>query len=101
MSGRLLVSEFGNGRANMTNPPDRDTWLHPDLNKNRQAFPPDELKKYWGRHVAWSWDGTKILADGATLGEVADRLQAMGINTSRVVFDYVDDPNEGSQVGWL
>ena len=84
----------------MTNPPDRDTWIHPDLNKNRRAFPIEELMKYAGRHIAWSWDGTKILADGATLGEVMDKLDAMKIDGSRVVHDYVDDPNM-SYVGCL
>jgi hypothetical protein len=36
--------------------------------KNRQQFPPEQLAKYSGRYVAWSPDGTRILAsDGDEL----------------------------------
>jgi hypothetical protein len=30
--------------------------------KNRNAFPADELIRFTGQHVAWSPDGTRILA---------------------------------------
>lgn len=30
--------------------------------ENRHRFPYDELEKYAGRYVAWSPDGTKIIA---------------------------------------
>ena len=84
----------------MDRPKDLTGWPHPDLDKNRAAFPIEELMKYTGRHIAWSWDGTKILADGATLGEVMDKLETMQVDGSRVVHDYVDDPNV-SYVGCL
>jgi len=84
----------------MTNPSDRDTWIHPDLDKNRRAFPQHELMKYVNRHIAWNWEGTQILADGDTLDEVADKLERRGINLSRVVFDYVPDAT-ASQIGGI
>ncbi len=39
----------------------------PDLShyeENRGKFPLDELAKHWGKHVAFSPDGTRIVASG-------------------------------------
>ena len=30
--------------------------------KNRNAFPTEELERFSGQHVAWSSDGTRVLA---------------------------------------
>jgi hypothetical protein len=34
--------------------------------KNRNEFPPEELAKYQGKHVAWNLDGTYILGGTRT-----------------------------------
>jgi hypothetical protein len=68
-------------------------WPDPDFQKNRDQIPADEVAKYFGQRVAWSWDGTRIVAGGADLDELCDKLDAMGIPTGTVVFGYVPDPN--------
>lgn len=68
-----------------------------DLRKfpeNRRNFPLDELSKYAGQHVAWSADGTRILASGATDELVEDELLRAGIDPGTVVFGFVDPPDE-------
>lgn len=67
----------------------------PDLrlfNENWRNFPSEQLLAYSGQHVAWSPDGTQILASGATREEVAEKLKAAGIHFSQVVHDYIDPP---------
>jgi hypothetical protein len=67
-------------------------WLDAQYFENRGKFPPEELEKDAGQYVAWGWDGTQILASGATMEEVEQKLVAAGIDPSRVVGDYVDAP---------
>jgi glucose/arabinose dehydrogenase len=69
----------------------------PDLSQyeeNRRKFPLDELAKYWGKHVAFSPDGTRILASGDSIAEVDDKLDAAGIHFSQVVHSYIDPPDQ-------
>ena len=47
--------------------------------QNRRQFPLEELAKYLGQYVAFSPDGLQILASGATMEEVEERLQAAGM----------------------
>jgi hypothetical protein len=60
--------------------------------RNRNAFPRDELLKYGGQHVAFSLDGTRILASGDDIPEVEARLRAAGIKRNQVVLSFVDPP---------
>ena len=69
--------------------------------ENRDKFPPEELWKYAGQHVAWSWDGTRIVASAPTLEELYKRLDELGVDSERVIGDYVYDPNITSVVGGL
>jgi hypothetical protein len=70
-------------------------WLEKCFFENREKFPPEELAKYEGQYVAWSWDGTRIVASGADEEEVFKKLDAAGIDSSRVVFSYVDSMDTG------
>jgi hypothetical protein len=63
-------------------------WLGPEFFENRHKYPIDELVKYEDQHIAWSWDGTRILANASTEEELGRKLGAAGIDPSRVVFDY-------------
>jgi len=58
---------------------------------NRLAYPPEKLlAEYGGQWVAWSPDGTHIVAASAESGEaVHDLVVAAGIDPSKVVFSYV------------
>ena len=69
----------------------------PDLShyeENRRKFPQEELAKYWGKHVAFSPDGTRIVASGDSIAEVDDKLDAAGIHFSQVVHSYIDPPDQ-------
>jgi hypothetical protein len=69
----------------------------PDLShyqENRNKFPPEELAKYAGKHVAFSPDGTRIVASADTWEELDVSVEAAGIPPSQVVHEYVDPPDE-------
>jgi len=71
------------------NPPD----LRP-FDENRSKFPSDQLVAYAGQHVAWSPDGTRILACAAAREELDEKLESVGVHFSQVVHDYIDPPLE-------
>lgn len=59
---------------------------------NQAVFPEEQLQAFWGRHVAWNFEGTRILADGATHPELYRRLNELGIDPALTVDAYVPDP---------
>jgi hypothetical protein len=68
----------------------------PDLrhyHANRCNFPPEKLAPYHGQYVAWSPDGSRILASADTMEAVEEKLIAAGIDPSQVVGDYIDPPD--------
>lgn len=62
--------------------------------KNREALPEEELAKYYGRHVAWSSDGTCIVASGTDDLQVWESAKAAGFDPQQLVFSYVPFPDE-------
>ena len=64
-------------------------WLPKEFFENQKKVTPAERAKYDGQHIAWSWDGSRVVASGADLDEVEQKVIAAGIDPSRVVFDYV------------
>jgi hypothetical protein len=74
--------------------PRDDNWIPACFSQNRQNFPWEELLKYAGKHIAWSWDGTRIAASADTLDDLFRVVASQGIRTDRVVYDYVDLPDE-------
>jgi hypothetical protein len=67
-------------------------WMDPNFTENQRKFPWEELQKYAGLHVAWSWEGTTIVASGSTIEEAWDNVKQAGIDPARVVFDFVEVP---------
>ena len=61
---------------------------------NRQQFPPGELAKYAGKYIAWSPDGTRILASDDDLEKVAAAVEDQGFDSSEIVLSSVPFPDE-------
>ena len=61
------------------------------FHQNLRNFPLDELAKYCGQYVAWSLDGTGILASADSMEAVEEKLVAAGIDPSQVVGDYIGE----------
>jgi hypothetical protein len=58
--------------------------------KNRNAFPYEELLKYEGQNVAWSLDGSRILAGAADPVQLIAALKAAGYTPEDYVLSVVD-----------
>ena len=65
-------------------------WVHPNFHENNLHIAQEELDKYLGRHVAYSWDGKHIVASGIDYDDLARNVEAAGLNPSQVVWGYVD-----------
>jgi hypothetical protein len=63
------------------------------FNENVSRFPAGELSRYAGQYVAWSLDGTRILASGKDHGELDQRLAAAGLRQGGFVEDYIPGPD--------
>ena len=56
---------------------------------NRVKYPPDELVKYAGQHVAWSSDSTRVLLASPDLGKLFEELDRQGIKD--YILEYIPD----------
>jgi hypothetical protein len=66
-------------------------WLPPEFYANQEKFTPEMLLPYAGSYVAYSWDGSRILASGPDEENVEQQLREMGVDPARVVLGYVPD----------
>ncbi len=57
-------------------------------NRDR-CFPPEELAKYAGEEVAFSADGSRIVAHGKDFATLWDGLKAAGIDPSECVWAWI------------
>ncbi len=71
-----------------------------EFRRNQSSFPPDELKKYNGQYVAWSPDGTHILAADRDPLAVDAALIAAGYDPASILVNLVAVPEEVSWSGW-
>lgn len=63
-----------------------DRWLYVE---NRAKFLPEDLLPYADRWVAWSVDGSKIVAHHEDLVEVARTVETLGLTREEVIFDFI------------
>jgi hypothetical protein len=65
------------------------------FNKNRASFPLDELAKYEGNWVAFSPDGTTIIAADSDLSVLDQKIRNAGYNPADVGFESVPAQEDG------
>jgi hypothetical protein len=66
-------------------------WVPREHDTNREKIPSEILDRFRGMQVAYSWDGSEIVAGAPTSEELFRQLDEAGIDTSRVVFGYIDE----------
>ena len=63
--------------------------------ENRARFPLDELRKYDGQWVAFSADGQRIVASGATIADLAEQVRSVNEDLRDVMIEHIEmDSNE-------
>ncbi|NUQ63608.1 MAG: hypothetical protein HUU20_14120 [Pirellulales bacterium] len=62
--------------------------------RNRRQFPHDALEKYAGQHVAWSPDGTRIIASAEDVLRLVEAITALGFDSAEVVIEPIPYPDE-------
>jgi hypothetical protein len=60
---------------------------------NRAQFPAEELARYAGQYIAWSPDGSVLLASDDDPEKVIDALKGLGFDPGNTVISYVP-PND-------
>jgi hypothetical protein len=73
-------------------------WPGPEYFEKRRNIPPEELLKFAGQYVAFSWDDARIVAADPEEEKLWGKVVAAGVDPFRVVFSYVDD-GKGSNLG--
>ena len=68
-------------------------WIDAAFIENQRRFSAEALARYQGQHIAWSWDGTQILAADADRRALDQKLREAGIDPLAVIHDFVEDPN--------
>jgi len=53
--------------------------------------PDEEMTRHRGRFVAWSFDGSKVLASAATIGEIHDEVNRLALGAGDYVIDRIPD----------
>ncbi len=71
-----------------------------EFRRNQSRFPRTELEKYNGQYVAWSTDGTQILAADPDPLQLDAKLCAAGHDPAEILVDRIAIPEEVSWNGW-
>jgi hypothetical protein len=67
-----------------------------EFRRNQSQFPREELEKYNGQYVAWSEDGTRILAADADPARADAMIRAAGHDPGEILVSLVAVPEESS-----
>jgi hypothetical protein len=70
-----------------------------EYRSNRARFPRAELAKYQGAWVAFSADGSRIVARGETVEQFEQQILAEGEDPQRVVREWVAGPEDDCLLG--
>ena len=62
--------------------------------ENRGKFSPEDLLPYAGQWLAWSADGSRIVAHHADLGQVLREVEQSGLSRDDVVLDHLPTGGE-------
>ena len=62
-----------------------------EFDKNRAAFPLEEPLAYRGQYIAWSPDGTRIIASDKDGLKPDDTVRALGYDPAEVTLSSVPD----------
>jgi hypothetical protein len=65
--------------------------------RNRNEFPLEELSRYAGQYIAWSADGTRILASDEEPLRLMETLDGLGIDPGETVISYIPE-EDGSLI---
>lgn len=60
-----------------------------ELLRNRNAFPAEELAKFAGKYVAWSQEGTRIIAADEDLLRLDAKVKDAGHNPAEILVSSV------------
>ncbi len=63
-------------------------WLTREFFENQDKIQPEDMIQYAGQYLAWSWDGSQVVASAPTREELEEKLKSMGVNLQRVAWDY-------------
>jgi hypothetical protein len=65
--------------------------------RNRNEFPPEDLAQYTGQYIAWSADGTRIIASDEDPLRLMKTLDALGHDPGETVISHVPE-EDGSLI---
>ncbi len=71
-----------------------------EFRRNQSLFPRAELERYNGQYVAWSLDGTRILAADPDPLQLDALLCAAGHDPAEILVSRIVFPEEASWNGW-
>jgi hypothetical protein len=73
-----------------------DGWVDNTLyNNNRSQFPREVELTHMGKHVAFSLDGTRLLASADDVFELVNILAQSGIGPGQFAHEFIEDSNIG------
>ena len=67
--------------------------------QNRAKFSKNALDKYDGKWVAFSSDGQRIVASGASIKELSDQIRAANEDVQDVVMERIEQETEEIHLG--